>query len=144
MLPTPSPPPPPNWTPSSPIATLRSCELSHDLAIFLTDIGFADVRVLVNGWTVWQAAVSPTKKAGAAHEGGIAWHDRRRSNWVFLVCRLLLGMIFVYASYDKILHPQGLRPVRLQLPDPARRGCQPYSLDPARLELLLGLCRCSA
>ncbi len=34
----------------------ESCELSHDLAMFLKDMGFADVRVLVNGWTVWRDA----------------------------------------------------------------------------------------
>lgn len=46
----------------------ESCELSHDLALFLKDMGFADVRVLVNGWTVWQDAGLPTQKAGAADE----------------------------------------------------------------------------
>lgn len=45
-----------------------SCELSHDLALFLKDMGFTDVRVLVNGWTVWQDAGLPTEKAGAADE----------------------------------------------------------------------------
>lgn len=44
----------------------ESCELSHDLAMFLIDMGFTDVRVLVNGWTVWQEAGLPTEKAGAA------------------------------------------------------------------------------
>ncbi|NQT70595.1 MAG: rhodanese-like domain-containing protein [Desulfobacteraceae bacterium] len=32
----------------------ETCNLSHDLAIFLKDMGFSNVRVLVNGWTVWQ------------------------------------------------------------------------------------------
>ena len=32
----------------------ETCELSHDLALFLIDMGFKDVRVLVNGWSVWQ------------------------------------------------------------------------------------------
>jgi rhodanese-related sulfurtransferase len=37
----------------------ETCELSHDLALFLRDAGFTDSRVLVNGWTVWQQAGLP-------------------------------------------------------------------------------------
>lgn len=44
----------------------ESCELSHDLALFLKDMGFKDVRVLANGWTVWHDAGLPTQKTGAA------------------------------------------------------------------------------
>lgn len=44
----------------------ESCELSHDLALFLKDMGFNDVRVLFNGWTVWKDAGLPTQKSGAA------------------------------------------------------------------------------
>ena len=32
----------------------ETCKLSHDLALFLIDMGFKDVRVLINGWSVWQ------------------------------------------------------------------------------------------
>jgi len=32
----------------------ESCELSHELALFLKEMGFGNVNVLVNGWTVWQ------------------------------------------------------------------------------------------
>ena len=32
----------------------ETCKLSHDLALFLLDMGFKDVRVLVNGWSAWQ------------------------------------------------------------------------------------------
>jgi rhodanese-related sulfurtransferase len=32
----------------------KTCKSSHDLALFLLDIGFKHVRVLVNGWTVWR------------------------------------------------------------------------------------------
>jgi rhodanese-related sulfurtransferase len=39
----------------------ETCSLSHDLAVFLKDMGFTDVRVLVNGWTVWQAAGLPVE-----------------------------------------------------------------------------------
>ncbi len=42
----------------------EGCELSHELALFLKQIGFENVRVLVNGWTVWQQAGLPTE-AGA-------------------------------------------------------------------------------
>ena len=32
----------------------ESCNLSHELALFLKNMGFAEVRVLINGWTLWQ------------------------------------------------------------------------------------------
>jgi rhodanese-related sulfurtransferase len=31
----------------------ESCNLSHDLALFLKNMGFSNVKVLINGWTVW-------------------------------------------------------------------------------------------
>jgi rhodanese-related sulfurtransferase len=34
----------------------ESCNLSKDLALFLENLGFTNVRVLVNGWTVWRDA----------------------------------------------------------------------------------------
>lgn len=37
------------------------CDLSHELALFLKEMGFENVRVLVNGWTVWQQADLPTE-----------------------------------------------------------------------------------
>jgi rhodanese-related sulfurtransferase len=39
----------------------ETCELSHDLALFLRDAGFTNTRVLVNGWTVWQQAGLPVE-----------------------------------------------------------------------------------
>ncbi|MFZ0135107.1 MAG: rhodanese-like domain-containing protein [Desulfobacterales bacterium] len=39
----------------------ESCDLSHELALFLQEMGFENVRVLVNGWTVWQQAGLPTE-----------------------------------------------------------------------------------
>jgi len=42
----------------------ESCDLSHELALFLKEMGFTNVRVLVNGWTVWQ-------QAGLPIEGGV-------------------------------------------------------------------------
>ncbi|MFN2352950.1 MAG: rhodanese-like domain-containing protein [Desulfopila sp.] len=44
----------------------ESCELSHDLAAFLKEMGFADVRVLVNGWSIWQDGGLPTTTPGEA------------------------------------------------------------------------------
>lgn len=38
----------------------ESCDLSHELALFLKEMGFENVRVLVNGWSVWQQAGLPT------------------------------------------------------------------------------------
>jgi rhodanese-related sulfurtransferase len=42
----------------------ETCELSHDLALFLRDAGFTNTRVLINGWTVWQQKGLPVE-AGA-------------------------------------------------------------------------------
>jgi rhodanese-related sulfurtransferase len=43
-------------SPGTPIITYcdgEACSLSHDLAKVLEEFGFEDVRVLVNGWTLW-------------------------------------------------------------------------------------------
>lgn len=37
----------------------ETCELSHELALFLKEMGFDNVRVLVNGWSVWNEAGLP-------------------------------------------------------------------------------------
>jgi rhodanese-related sulfurtransferase len=39
----------------------ETCNLSHDLALFLKDMGFMNVRVLVNGWTVWRGSRFPVE-----------------------------------------------------------------------------------
>jgi rhodanese-related sulfurtransferase len=41
-----------------------NCNLSHELALFLTDMGFTNVKVLVNGWAAWQAAEFPVENQG--------------------------------------------------------------------------------
>jgi rhodanese-related sulfurtransferase len=38
-----------------------TCDLSKDLALFLENLGFTNVRVLVNGWTVWRNAGLPVE-----------------------------------------------------------------------------------
>ena len=38
------------------------CDLSHKLMTKLRELGYRHVRVLVNGWTVWQTAGLPTHK----------------------------------------------------------------------------------
>ncbi len=38
----------------------EACPLSHDLAVFLKDLGFTRVKVLVNGWTLWKNHQLPT------------------------------------------------------------------------------------
>lgn len=38
----------------------ESCDLSHELALFLKEMGLENVHVLVNGWTVWKQAGLPT------------------------------------------------------------------------------------
>ncbi len=42
----------------------ESCLLSHDLAIFLKDMGFENVYVLVNGWSIWKDAGLPVENGG--------------------------------------------------------------------------------
>lgn len=41
------------------------CSLSKDLARVLVDFGFPQVRVLVNGWTVWRDSGLPTESGAA-------------------------------------------------------------------------------
>jgi rhodanese-related sulfurtransferase len=38
-----------------------SCNLSKELALFLETLGFSNVRILVNGWTVWRDAGLPVE-----------------------------------------------------------------------------------
>lgn len=40
------------------------CDLSHELTFFLKELGFENVRVLVNGLTVWQQAGLPIETGG--------------------------------------------------------------------------------
>lgn len=37
----------------------EACRLSHELARFLADMGFGDIRVLVNGWSLWREGDLP-------------------------------------------------------------------------------------
>jgi rhodanese-related sulfurtransferase len=46
----------------------ENCELSHDLALFLANMGFEDTRVLVNGWTVWKEAGLPAQSRNTNNE----------------------------------------------------------------------------
>jgi rhodanese-related sulfurtransferase len=39
----------------------RTCEDSHDLAQFLTDAGFTDVRIFIDGFSGWQAEGFPVE-----------------------------------------------------------------------------------
>jgi rhodanese-related sulfurtransferase len=45
-----------------------ACDLSHMLANFMKDMGFEDVRALVNGWTLWNQKKLPVE--GSDHAGG--------------------------------------------------------------------------
>jgi rhodanese-related sulfurtransferase len=50
-------------TPATPIVVYcdgENCDLSHDLTARLRDLGYQNVRILKNGWTVWRAAGHPT------------------------------------------------------------------------------------
>lgn len=40
----------------------EACDLSHDLALFLKEMGYQNVQVLANGWTEWNNAGLPTQK----------------------------------------------------------------------------------
>ncbi|MDZ7832056.1 MAG: rhodanese-like domain-containing protein [Desulfobacterales bacterium] len=46
----------------------ENCELSHELALFLSDMGFENSRVLVNGWTKWRQAGLPTQTRDQGNE----------------------------------------------------------------------------
>jgi rhodanese-related sulfurtransferase len=51
---------------ATPIVTYcdgETCELSHDLALFLRDAGFVNTRVLVNGWKLWQQSGLPVESS---------------------------------------------------------------------------------
>jgi rhodanese-related sulfurtransferase len=39
----------------------ETCNLSHELAVFLKDMGFKNTKILVNGWTVWQEMNLPVE-----------------------------------------------------------------------------------
>lgn len=39
----------------------ETCNLSHNMAIFLKNMGFSNVRVLVNGWSIWQEMHLPVE-----------------------------------------------------------------------------------
>ncbi len=41
----------------------ETCNLSHDLALFLKNMGFMNVRVLINGWTVWHESRLPVESS---------------------------------------------------------------------------------
>ena len=41
----------------------ETCDLSHKLALFLKEMGFSNVKILVNGWTVWQEMNLPVEGA---------------------------------------------------------------------------------
>jgi len=56
---------------SKPIITYcdgETCELSHELALFLKDMGFNNSRVLVNGWSLWLKAGLPVASDSDADE----------------------------------------------------------------------------
>jgi len=43
----------------------ETCSLSHDLALFLKNLGFTRVKVLVNGWTLWKENQLPTNTSSS-------------------------------------------------------------------------------
>jgi len=43
----------------------ETCELSHNLAIFLLDMGFSNTRILINGWTLWKEAGLPMESGSS-------------------------------------------------------------------------------
>ena len=52
-------------SPGTPIITYcdgEACTLSRDLAEILKEFGFEDVRVLVNGWTLWLESGLPVER----------------------------------------------------------------------------------
>ena len=63
-------------SPDTPLITYcdgEACSLSHDLAGILKELGFEEVRVLVNGWTLWLENALPVEQ-GRKHD------ERERSS----------------------------------------------------------------
>jgi len=59
--------------PDIPIITYcdgETCGLSHDLTMFLLDMGFNNVRVLINGWALWQKADLPVESGNSTASQG--------------------------------------------------------------------------
>ena len=55
-------------SPDTPIITYcdgEICELSHNLAIFLLDMGFRNVKILVNGWALWKEEGLPIESGSS-------------------------------------------------------------------------------
>jgi rhodanese-related sulfurtransferase len=46
----------------------ETCDLSHELALFLIDMGFTNSRVLVNGWSLWIKAGLPITTGHGANK----------------------------------------------------------------------------
>ena len=44
----------------------ESCDLSHELSLFLMKMGFNHVKILINGWSVWQEMNLPVE--GSSYE----------------------------------------------------------------------------
>lgn len=42
----------------------EGCSLSEELAFLLSDMGYENVRVLINGWTIWTQNGYPTEQGG--------------------------------------------------------------------------------
>lgn len=56
-------------TPDTPIITYcegETCRTSYNLAVFLKDMGFANVKVLVDGWSLWKKAGLPVAEKKTA------------------------------------------------------------------------------
>jgi rhodanese-related sulfurtransferase len=47
----------------------EACALSEDLAVFLKDMGYVNVKVLVNGWTEWRTRGWPVERGAAEGKG---------------------------------------------------------------------------
>lgn len=74
-----------------------------------------------------------------AAAGGVR-QSSRLYRWLFHICRLLLGLVFVYASYDKILQPQAFALAVFNYQIAPDWAVNLIALILPWLELLLGLC----
>jgi hypothetical protein len=71
---------------------------------------------------------------------GTLAHFLTRPRWLFHFSRLLLGVVFVYASYDKILHPHAFAQAVYSYQLLSDELINITALLLPWLELLLGLC----
>jgi putative oxidoreductase len=105
----------------------QDCELSLGMARELKEMGYPKAYIFFGGWEKWKDAGLPTETSDST-PGATDWSaiiipiilgayiliilifalsgkGSLRSSPILFFSRLILGALFIYASYDKILNP---------------------------------------